>query len=69
VHPDDADALVDAMRRLADPVTAASLGADALARSADASWPRVAGRILAAVGLADVPASEPAAARSEEARP
>ncbi len=49
VDPDDDTALYRAMRRLADPATARSLGAAALARSADFSWRQSAERVVRAV--------------------
>jgi glycosyltransferase involved in cell wall biosynthesis len=52
VHPTDDDALYGAMLRLADPQTARALGAEARRRSAESSWSAVAGRVLAALGLA-----------------
>lgn len=69
VHPYDDDALVHAMRQLADPEVAESLGAEALARSADASWPRVAERVLAALGLTDQATREPIVAARSARRP
>jgi len=51
VHPDDQAALVDGMRRLADPATAREMGAEASRRSAGSSWAHVAARILDALAL------------------
>ena len=50
VHPDDRAAIVDAMRRLADPVTARTLGDEAARRAAGSTWEGVARRLLQAVG-------------------
>jgi glycogen synthase len=51
VDPDDDDALLAAMRTLADPATAQRLGARARAHAERFTWPAVAGRVLAALGL------------------
>jgi glycosyltransferase involved in cell wall biosynthesis len=59
VDPHDDHALLDAMRRLADPETAQRMGATAKARSAMFTWPEVARRLVRA--LDGVPA-EPVAA-------
>jgi glycosyltransferase involved in cell wall biosynthesis len=52
VPPGDEDALLDAMRRLADPETARAMGAAARARAERFTWPAVAERLLRALGLA-----------------
>jgi glycosyltransferase involved in cell wall biosynthesis len=52
VDPHDDDALLDAMRRLSDPRTAAEMGARALARAPLFTWRGVAGRFLHALGIA-----------------
>jgi len=49
VEPDDHDGLLDAMRRLARPATAAELGARARARAPLFTWEAVAGRLLRAL--------------------
>ena len=46
VHPDDHEALLTAMARLAQPETARRLGEEAVRRAALSSWDRVAERIL-----------------------
>jgi glycosyltransferase involved in cell wall biosynthesis len=51
VEPADEEGLVEAMRRLADPDTARRMGAAAHARSALYTWPKVAERLLRALGL------------------
>lgn len=51
VAPDDEDALLDAMRGLADPDTARRMGEAARARSALYTWPKVAERMLRALDL------------------
>ncbi len=51
VAPGDEEALVAAMLRLADPGTAMRMGAAARARAALYTWPRVAERLLRALGL------------------
>ncbi len=51
VAPDDEDALLAAMLRLADPQTARRMGEAALQRSALYTWPNVAERLLRALGL------------------
>jgi glycosyltransferase involved in cell wall biosynthesis len=51
VHPDDEDSLTDAMQRLAEPTTAQRLGLEASIRVADSTWPAVARRIVASLGL------------------
>jgi glycosyltransferase involved in cell wall biosynthesis len=51
VHPDDHDALVSAMCRLADPAVCRSMGAQAARRAAESSWTDVATRILQALQL------------------
>jgi glycosyltransferase involved in cell wall biosynthesis len=51
VDPDDDDALLAAMRSLADPLTAQELGAKALAHAATSSWPAVGDRLLRALAL------------------
>lgn len=51
VAPDDEDALLAAMLRLADPQTAKRMGDAALRRSALYTWPKVAERLLRALGL------------------
>ena len=50
VQPGDHTALLDAMRRLADPHTAERMGAAAKARADLWTWERVAERMLAALG-------------------
>jgi glycosyltransferase involved in cell wall biosynthesis len=50
VNPDDPAALLEAMRRLADPATAQRLGAAARERADRFTWPRVTDGILASVG-------------------
>jgi glycosyltransferase involved in cell wall biosynthesis len=59
VHPDDGDALRAALHRLADPVVARALGAEAARRAAHSSWRDVAGRLVDA--LTPARAAEPAA--------
>jgi glycosyltransferase involved in cell wall biosynthesis len=49
VRPDDEAALVDAMRRLADPRTAQRLGRAAAERASRSTWQAVAGRIVASL--------------------
>jgi glycosyltransferase involved in cell wall biosynthesis len=51
VEPADEEGLVEAMRRLADPDTARRMGAAAHTRSALYTWPKVAERLLRALGL------------------
>jgi glycosyltransferase involved in cell wall biosynthesis len=51
VEPADEEGLVEAMLRLADPDTAQRMGAAAHARSALYTWPKVAERLLRALGL------------------
>jgi glycosyltransferase involved in cell wall biosynthesis len=51
VEPADEEGLVEAMRCLADPDTARRMGAAAHARSALYTWPKVAERLLRALGL------------------
>jgi glycosyltransferase involved in cell wall biosynthesis len=51
VAPDDEDALLAAMLRLADPETARRMGDAARERSALYTWPKVAERLLRALGL------------------
>ncbi len=51
VHPDDEGALSSSMLRLSDTNVARALGANARARSADYTWPKVTQRILASVDL------------------
>lgn len=51
VDPGDEDALVAAMLRLADPQTAQRMGVAAQARAAAYTWPKVAERLLRALGL------------------
>jgi glycosyltransferase involved in cell wall biosynthesis len=51
VDPGDADALLAAMLRLTDPDTARRMGEAALARSRLYTWPKVAERLLRALGL------------------
>jgi glycosyltransferase involved in cell wall biosynthesis len=51
VHPDDEDSLTDAMERLTEPTTAQRLGLEASRRVADSTWPAVARRIVASVGV------------------
>lgn len=51
VDPSNEDALVAAMLRLADPQTARRMGAAALARAEAYTWPKVAERLLRALGL------------------
>jgi glycosyltransferase involved in cell wall biosynthesis len=53
VDPDDVHGLVDAMVSLSDPDLARSLGAKARQRAQLYTWPAVAGRILAALGLGE----------------
>ncbi len=56
VHPDDPAGLVAAMRRLADPETAQSMGAQASHNARHASWSDVARRILGALEISvDLP--------------
>jgi glycosyltransferase involved in cell wall biosynthesis len=63
VDPADGAGLLDAMRRFADPATAERLGAIARERAVDFTWPTVAARIVAALGLGDGAATgEPATA-------
>ncbi len=66
VDPSDDDGLLDAMRALADPGTAARLGAIALERSRLFTWRAVSERLLRALALPGVPADElaPAIPRS-----
>jgi glycosyltransferase involved in cell wall biosynthesis len=52
VEPGDEGALVEAMLRLCDPATARRMGAAARERSALYTWPKVAARLLRALGLA-----------------
>jgi glycosyltransferase involved in cell wall biosynthesis len=52
VEPDDEDSLFEAMLRLADPATARRMGEAAHARSGLYTWPKVAERLLRALGLA-----------------
>jgi glycosyltransferase involved in cell wall biosynthesis len=52
VEPGDEGALVEAMLRLCDPATARRMGAAARERSALYTWPKVAERLLRALGLA-----------------
>jgi glycosyltransferase involved in cell wall biosynthesis len=61
VDPSDDDALLAAMRRLADPATAERMGAEARQRSRLFSWEAVAGRLMQA--LAGEAAAEPARAK------
>ena len=49
VDPHDGEALLAAMRRLADPETARAMGAAAQVRSEQFTWPGVAGRLVAAL--------------------
>ncbi|HWA54741.1 MAG TPA: glycosyltransferase family 4 protein [Solirubrobacterales bacterium] len=49
VDPGDDDALLEAMRRLADPTTAERMGAEARRRSQLFTWEAVAGRLLRAL--------------------
>ncbi len=51
VHPDDHNGLVAAMRTLADPDTARTMGGHGAERTAHASWTHVAHRILRSVGI------------------
>jgi Glycosyl transferases group 1 len=51
VAPNDERALLDAMRRLADPETARRMGEAAGERAALYTWPKVAERLLRALGL------------------
>jgi hypothetical protein len=51
VAPDDEDSLLAAMLALADPQTAERMGRAAHARSAFYTWPKVAERLLRALGL------------------
>jgi glycosyltransferase involved in cell wall biosynthesis len=51
VAPDDEDALLEAMLRLADPETAQRMGDAASERSALYTWPKVAERLMRALGL------------------
>jgi glycogen synthase len=51
VAPDDERALLDAMLRLADPETARRMGEAAGERAALYTWPKVAERLLRALGL------------------
>jgi glycosyltransferase involved in cell wall biosynthesis len=51
VHPDDDEALLAALRRLADPDTARELGAAAARRAAGSTWPDVAARIVCALDV------------------
>ncbi|MHB8233647.1 MAG: glycosyltransferase family 4 protein [Solirubrobacteraceae bacterium] len=52
VAPDDEEALLDAMLTLSEPATAQRMGDAARARSALYTWPKVAERLLRALGLA-----------------
>lgn len=61
VDPGDHAALVDAMRRLADPGEAARMGQLAAERAALYTWPLVAERLLRALGLQLPDSREPAA--------
>jgi glycosyltransferase involved in cell wall biosynthesis len=58
VPPDDHDAIVDAMRRLADPAVSRSMGAAAARRAGESTWADVALRILQALQLR-APATSP----------
>jgi glycosyltransferase involved in cell wall biosynthesis len=51
VAPNDEDALLEAMLRLAEPETARRMGDAARERSALYTWPKVAERLLRALGL------------------
>jgi glycosyltransferase involved in cell wall biosynthesis len=51
VDPTDDEAILRAMLALSDPITAARLGAIARARSERFTWPEVAARIVAGLGL------------------
>jgi glycosyltransferase involved in cell wall biosynthesis len=53
VHPDDDDALLAAMRELADPATAERLGRRALERAPLFTWRAVGERVLRALGAPD----------------
>jgi glycosyltransferase involved in cell wall biosynthesis len=52
VAPSDEDALLEAMLALADPITAKRMGDAARACSSQYTWPKVAERLLRALGLA-----------------
>jgi len=68
VDPGDDDALLAAMHRLADPETAARLGAIGRARSAAFTWPGVARRLVAALdGEPPTPWWKPASSFETEA--
>lgn len=54
VAPGDEEALLQAMRRLADPSTAERMGRAARERSRLYTWPQVAGRLLRVLALEDV---------------
>jgi glycosyltransferase involved in cell wall biosynthesis len=61
VDPSDDDALLDAMRRLSDPIAAEQTGAAAKQRSELFTWPEVARRLVRALdGLPAEPFSRPA---------
>ena len=51
VRPQDGKGLADAMRQLADPVTAKQMGQKGVQRAAESTWEAVAARILAALGV------------------
>jgi glycosyltransferase involved in cell wall biosynthesis len=51
VHPDDDEAIRDAMLRLCDPAVASALGTEASSRAAQSTWTNVSQRILAALGI------------------
>ena len=51
VDPGDEDGLFEAMRRLSDPATARRMGEAARERACLYTWPKVAERLLRALGL------------------
>jgi glycosyltransferase involved in cell wall biosynthesis len=57
VHPDDVDALFEAMRRLSDPVVAKALGQLAAQRAKECTWQEVARRIMESLRLSSNRAS------------
>jgi glycosyltransferase involved in cell wall biosynthesis len=58
VDPGDADALVEAMTTMCDPVRAATMGAAARSRAHLFTWSAVAERLLAVLGLGAAPAAD-----------
>lgn len=54
VHPDDSEALTQAMMRLCDSGTAQAMGNEARRRASESAWRDVAQRVLASLGLSSL---------------